>query len=67
MDFVDKVKELEVPPANKLVSYDVSALFTSIPVLKSLEVIKRDYARIPRYTRELSYQWIVFVSYWNLA
>ena len=31
-DFVTKVKELEVPPARKMVSYDVSALFTSIPI-----------------------------------
>ena len=31
-DFVNKVKDLEVPPGQKLVSYNVSALFTSIPV-----------------------------------
>ena len=31
-DFVNKVKDLEVPPGEKLVSYDMSARFTSIPV-----------------------------------
>ena len=31
-DFVNKAKYLEVPPGQKLVSYDVSALFTSTPV-----------------------------------
>ena len=30
-DFVQKIKDLEVPPSQKLVSFDVSALFTSIP------------------------------------
>ena len=31
-DFVKKIKDLEVPPPRKLVSYDVTALFTSITV-----------------------------------
>ncbi|XP_078357260.1 uncharacterized protein LOC144642142 [Oculina patagonica] len=30
-DFVQKIKDLEVLPSQKLVSFDVSALFTSIP------------------------------------
>ena len=33
---MQKIKDLEVPPGTKLVSYDVSALFTSIPVDKAL-------------------------------
>ena len=37
-DFVDKIKDLEVPPPWKLVSYDVSALFTSIPIDKAVEI-----------------------------
>ena len=36
---VDKLTGLEIPPARKLVSYDVTALFTSVPVDKALEVI----------------------------
>ncbi|XP_070547586.1 uncharacterized protein [Ptychodera flava] len=39
-DFVQKIKGLEVPPGQKLISYDVSALFTSIPVDQALHVIK---------------------------
>ena len=31
-DFTNKIADLEVPPGQKLVSYDVSALFTSIPI-----------------------------------
>ena len=38
-ELVDKLRGLEIPPARKLVSYDVTALFTSVPVDKALEVI----------------------------
>ncbi|XP_052259249.1 uncharacterized protein LOC127863670 [Dreissena polymorpha] len=44
VDFVQKIKDLEVPPGTKLVSYDVSALFTSIPVPKALTVINNKLA-----------------------
>jgi hypothetical protein len=39
-DFVSKIKDLEVPPGHKLISYDVSALFTSIPTPDALRVIR---------------------------
>ena len=38
-DLVDKLRGLEIPHARKLVSYDVTALFTSVPVDMALEVI----------------------------
>ena len=31
-DFVNIIKTLEVPPGRKMVSFDVSALFTGIPI-----------------------------------
>ena len=40
-ELVDKLKGLVVPPGQKLVSYDVKALFTSVPVDQSLNVIER--------------------------
>ena len=38
--FVKKIKELEVPPGRKMVSFDVTALFMSIPVTEAVSVIK---------------------------
>ena len=38
--FVKKIEELEVPPGIKMVSFDVTALFTSIPVTEAVLVIK---------------------------
>ena len=40
-DFVAKIKDLEVPPGHKLISYDVSTLFTSIPTPVAVAVIKQ--------------------------
>ena len=39
-DFVEQVKQLTLAPGKCLSSYDVSALFTSVPVHPALEVIK---------------------------
>ena len=39
-DLVNKIKDLEVPPGQKLTSYKVSALFTSIPTDDAVKVIK---------------------------
>ena len=38
--FVDKIKNLEVPPGQELISYDVSALFTSIPVPDAIKAVR---------------------------
>jgi len=40
-DFVNKIRELEIPPPRVLVSYDVSALFTSNPIEEAILVIRR--------------------------
>ena len=39
VDFVKKIEGLEVPPSHRLVSFDVTALFTSIPVSDALRAI----------------------------
>ena len=38
--FVDKIKNLEVPPGQELIAYDVSALFTSIPVPDAIKAVR---------------------------
>ena len=40
-DFVQKIKDLEVPPFQKLVSFDVSALFTSVPKDEAVRAIRQ--------------------------
>ena len=39
-DSVDKVKNLEVLPEQKLIAYDVSALFTSIPLPDAIKAVR---------------------------
>ena len=51
-DFVDKIKELEVPPGRKMVSFDVSALFTSIPVENAIQATKEHMERDQCWTRK---------------
>ena len=46
-DFVKKIDQLEVPPGRKMVSYDVTALFTSIPVDKAIKIIEEKLRRDP--------------------
>ena len=47
-------KDLEVPPGQKLISYDVSALFTSIPIEIAVEVIKH------RLEEDTNFEWQIW-------
>ncbi len=38
--FAELVKDLEIPPTRTMISYDVSALFTSIPTCEAKKVIR---------------------------
>jgi hypothetical protein len=50
-DFINKIKDLEVPPGRKMVSFDVTALFTSIPVP---DAIKADMERDKTWTQKMN-------------
>ena len=39
-DFENKAKDLEVPPGQKLIQHDVSALFTSIPLPDAIKAVR---------------------------
>ena len=47
-DFVDKVKNLEIPPGQKLIAYDVSALFTSIPLPYAIKAVRIELDEDPK-------------------
>ena len=47
-DFVDKVKNLEMPPGQKLLAYDVSALFTSIPLPYAIKAVRIELDEDPK-------------------
>ena len=49
IDFVEKIKDLEVPPGYKMVSFDVSALFTSIPIDLALTSIRSKLVKDPSW------------------
>ena len=48
-DFAQKTTELEVPPANMMVSFDVTALFTSIPIDYAIQAVKRKLEADPSW------------------
>ena len=46
-DFVEQVKHINLAPGECLSSYDVSALFTSVPIDPALNVIKNLFEKYP--------------------
>ena len=51
--FTNKIADLKVPPWQKLVSYDVSALFTSIPINEAIPVVRAKLEDDLHYQSEL--------------
>ena len=47
-DFVDTIKNVEVPPGQKVIAYAVSALFTSIPVPDAIKVVRTKLDEDPK-------------------
>ena len=40
MDFIESIKGIQLQPEECMVSYDVEALFTSVPVESAISIIK---------------------------
>ena len=47
-DFVDTFKNLEMPPGQKLIAYDVSALFTSVPLPDAIKAMRIELDEDPK-------------------
>ncbi|GJQ86456.1 hypothetical protein Trydic_g10363 [Trypoxylus dichotomus] len=50
--FINKIKEITIDEHDKLVSFDVTSLFTNVPTEAALTIVKADYPEIPHWTRE---------------
>ena len=53
MDFVEQVKNIKLLPHECIVSYDVKALFTSVPIKPAINIIKQlleDYKELQQRT-----------------
>ena len=66
-DFVEQVKQLPLAPGECLSSYDVSALFTSVPVDPALEVMKDFLEKTPTSRIEQYLQLMTLFNYWNFV
>ena len=49
-DFVERVKDIIIPESHVLVSFDVSSLFTNIPMQLVLQIIEDEWDRISPHT-----------------
>ncbi len=45
--FMEKIQSLEVPVGQKLISFDVSVLFSSIPVIDAVKAIEEKVTEKP--------------------
>ena len=64
-NFLEQIKQLTLSPGECLSSYDVSALFTSVPVDPALDVIKDLLEKDPTVRIEQYSQLMTLFSYWN--
>ena len=66
-DFVEQAKQIKLEPGECLSSYDVSAVFTSVPIDPSLNIIKDllDKDTTPR--KELLWKLVTLSSYWSFV
>ena len=66
-DFVGQAKQIILEPGECLSSYDVSALFTSVPIDSALTIIKDFWKRTPPSRKELLWKLVTLFSYWSFV
>ena len=66
-DFVEQARHMKLEPGECLSSYDVSALFTSVPIDPALNIIKDLLTRTPPSRKELLWKLEALSSYWNFV
>ena len=66
-DFIHSIEEITVEPEECMMSFDVKALFTSIPIQPTLKIIRNSWKKIQVCTKEQQWQLITSTAYLNSA
>ena len=66
-DFVEQAKQIKFEPGECLSSYDVSALFTSVPIDPALTIIKDVLEKDITSRKELLWKLGTLSSYWSFV
>ena len=66
-DFVEQVTQIKLEPGECLSSYDVSALFTSVPIDPALNIIKDLLDKDTPSRKELLWKLGTLSSYWSFV
>ena len=66
-DFVEQVKHITLGPGECLSTYDVSALFTSVPVDPALNIIRDLLERTTPSRKGQYWQLVTSFSYWSFV
>ena len=66
-DFVEQIQETRLKQGECIISYDVAALFTSVPIQPIINIIKKNWPMIQHYSREPPWPLITLLPYWNFV
>ena len=66
-DFVEQIKETRLKQGECIISYDVAALFTSVPIQPVINIIKERLAKDTELHKRISMNITISLSYWNFA